>query len=295
MKRFFRIISILVMLATGAAVLGGVGASSLSQDMRDRVAKLIEPYSPYIAQWLVGMGIRPEIPSPPLRPSFDAFPLMQRLSQGGFSIGQPVFIRIMKKEAALEVFMKRADGWKLFQSYPICAWSGALGPKMREGDGQSPEGFYEVTPAALNPNSNYHLSFNLGFPNAFDRAHRRTGSFLMVHGACASIGCYAMTDRFIEEIYGLVEAALKNGQGSVPVHAFPFRMSGEAIRAEGNARHDAFWHNLKEGWDAFARTGEPPVALVCPGPRYGFSNRKGEGIEGLQTISAAGCQRIGGL
>jgi murein L,D-transpeptidase YafK len=295
MKRFLRMVSIVVLLATGAAVLGRVAASNLSQDRRDELAALIAPYSPFLAQWLIGLGTRPEIPTPPERPGFDAFPFRQRLSQGGFAMGQPVFIRIMKREAALEVFMKRADGWRLFQSYPICAWSGALGPKLKEGDGQSPEGFYEVTRSSLNPSSNYHLSFNLGFPNAYDRAHGRTGSFLMVHGACSSIGCYAMTDRWIEEIYGLVEAALKNGQSSVPVHAFPFRMNEEAIEAKGNTAHKAFWMNLKEGWDAFAKTGEPPVVLACPGPRYGFVGQQGNRIEGLQNISASGCQRISGL
>ena len=83
-----------------------------------------------------------------------------------------------------------------FATYPICLWSGRLGPKLREGDRQAPEGFYTVSAEQLNPNSRWHRSFSLGFPNAFDQAHGRTGSFIMVHGGCPSIGCYAMTDRW---------------------------------------------------------------------------------------------------
>lgn len=148
-------------------------------------------------------------------------------------------------------------------------WSGTLGPKLREGDGQSPEGFYKVTRAALNPNSSYHLSFNLGFPNAYDRAHGRTGSFLMVHGDCVSIGCYAMRDKGIEDIYGLVEAALKGGQKAVSVHVFPFRMTKENMIRRAGSRWITYWENLKKGWDIFETTRQPPDAKAC-GKKYRF-------------------------
>jgi len=139
--------------------------------------------------------------------------LDERLTGKGVTRGNPVFIRILKAERELELWMAKAEHFTLIKTYPICAFSGTLGPKLKEGDRQSPEGFYTVGRGALNPNSAYHLSFNLGFPNAYDRAHQRTGSYLMVHGDCVSIGCYAMTNAALEEIYGLVQAALGNGQG----------------------------------------------------------------------------------
>ncbi len=196
--------------------------------------------------------------------------LPQRLAENGFAKGGPVFIRIFKQSSELEIWMKDAAGWRLFDTWPVCRWSGTLGPKLKEGDGQSPEGFYTVAKGALNPNSNYHLSFNLGFPNAYDKSHGRTGSFLMVHGNCVSIGCYAMTDAGIEDIYGLVEAALENGQNEVPVHIFPFRMTAEAMAASADSAWIAYWRNLKEGHDLFETRRAPPVAAAC-GKTYVFA------------------------
>jgi murein L,D-transpeptidase YafK len=197
-------------------------------------------------------------------------PLPDRLVESGFAAGDPVFIRIFKESSELELWMKDVSGWRLFDTWPVCRWSGTLGPKLKEGDGQSPEGFYTVTKGALNPNSNYHLSFNLGFPNAYDRALGRTGSFLMVHGNCLSIGCYAMTDAGIDDIYGLVEAALDGGQREVPVHIFPFRMTDEAMGNHGNSEWADFWRNLKTGHDMFEETRTPPIAAAC-GKSYVFA------------------------
>ena len=203
-------------------------------------------------------------------------PALDRLlAQKGLRKGDEVFLRIFKRENVLELWMRPrgATRFILLKSWPICAWSGSLGPKLKEGDGQSPEGFYSVGLSSLNPNSRYHLSFNLGFPNAYDRAHGRTGSFLMVHGACVSVGCYAMTDAGIEEIYALVEAALRNGQKRVPVHIFPFRMTAENMRRHANDRWIAFWRNLKEGHDLFEKTSMPPRVRVRAG-RYVFAAGK---------------------
>ena len=190
--------------------------------------------------------------------------LRHQLAQKGLRPGDEVFIRIFKEESRLELWMRRRGEkrFKLARAYPVCAWSGKLGPKLKEGDRQSPEGFYEVTRRSLNPNSRYHLSFNLGYPNAYDRAHRRTGSFLMVHGSCVSIGCYAMTNAKMEEIYTLVRAALRNGQGSVPVHIFPFRMTEENLRKHADNQWIAFWRNLKTGHDLFEKHHAPPCAYV---------------------------------
>ncbi len=198
--------------------------------------------------------------------------LDERLAAAGVRRGDPAFLRVFKESSELEVWLRRDGSWRRLPVYPICAWSGTLGPKLAEGDRQAPEGFYAVAKGALNPHSKYHLSFNLGYPNAYDRAHGRTGSWLMIHGDCVSIGCYAMTDPAIEEIYGLVEAALDAGQPSVPVHAFPFRMTDGRLRraAEEGSRWLPFWENLAEGHARFERDGAPPEVGVRDG-RYVFA------------------------
>ncbi|MCB5174329.1 L,D-transpeptidase family protein [Microvirga lenta] len=196
-------------------------------------------------------------------------PLPDRLNEKGFRLGTQAFIRIFKEEKELEVWLLRDRAFALFASYPICAWSGTLGPKLAEGDRQSPEGFYAVGLDQLNPRSAYYRAFNLGFPNAYDRAHGRTGSFLMVHGDCLSIGCYAMTDKGIDDIYRVVEAALRGGQSEIPVHVFPFRMTDARLAAKADHPWASFWANLKEGYDLFETTGVPPSVSVCSG-RYAF-------------------------
>ena len=191
--------------------------------------------------------------------------LRERLKALGVKKGDAVYIRIFKKEAILEVWMKKDERYVHLKDYAICAYSGHLGPKLREGDRQAPEGFYRVYKKQLNPHSKFHLAFNLGYPNAYDRAHHRSGSFLMVHGNCVSIGCYAMTDTKIEEIYSLVSAALRNGQKYVPVHIFPFRMEDETMDAYSESRWYDFWMELKEGYDYFEAEEVPPKITVVGG------------------------------
>lgn len=199
--------------------------------------------------------------------------LQDRLEARGFRFGAPAFIRIFKKEEVLEVWLQKDSGeYALFLDYPICIYSGELGPKTREGDKQSPEGFYAVGREAMNPNSQYHLSFNLGYPNAYDRAHGYSGSLLMVHGKCVSIGCYAMGDRQIEEIYTLVGSALQRGQPYVRVHAFPFRMTDANLAAYSEHRWYDFWRMLKPGYDYFERYHQPPEIDVIGG-QYALSGR----------------------
>lgn len=201
----------------------------------------------------------------PGTPDLDDF--AGRLSAHGVALGAPVFIRIFKREFELELWMKRDDRFHRFAVYPICRWSGDLGPKLAQGDAQAPEGFYTVDQKALNPNSRWHRSFNLGFPNAFDRAHKRTGTYLMVHGGCSSIGCYAMTDPVVDEIWRLVTAALKGGQQRFHVHVFPFRMTDENLSLRSHMQWAPFWRDLKRGYDAFEATQLPPKVSVCQG-RY---------------------------
>lgn len=197
--------------------------------------------------------------------------VMAELQAKGMTSTSPVLMRIFKQEAELEVWKRDATGrYALFKVYPICQYSGELGPKVREGDRQSPEGFYNITPGLMNPNSSYYLAFNMGFPNNFDRAHGRTGSHLMVHGDCSSRGCYAMTDEAIAEVYGLARDALRGGQETFQVQAYPFRMTPRNLARHRNNPNMAFWRNLKEGYDHFEVTRQEPQVDVCE-RRYVFN------------------------
>ncbi len=193
---------------------------------------------------------------------------MMLLGKKGLTPAAPMFVRIFKEESELEVWKARDDGrYYHFKTYPICNYSGELGPKIKQGDKQSPEGFYSVARHQMNPNSQFHLAFNLGFPNAYDKAHKRTGDFLMVHGKCKSAGCYAMTDALIEEIYALARESYIGGQDSIHVHAFPFRMSDANIARHKTNEHFPFWTTLKEGYDYFETSKQVPAVAVC-GKRY---------------------------
>jgi len=194
--------------------------------------------------------------------------LEKELSDQDLELGSPVFFRVVKTREGhgkgyLEGFVENSDQeFVLFKKWDICTWSGDLGPKLKQGDGQSPEGFYFVTLGRMNPYSSYHLSFNLGYPNAYDRAHGRTGDYLMIHGDCVSIGCYAMTDEGIEEIYTLMSAAFQGGQPYVRVHSFPFEMSESNINRFAENPNIEFWKNLKQGWDWFETHKRPPDVTV---------------------------------
>jgi murein L,D-transpeptidase YafK len=182
----------------------------------------------------------------------------------------PILVRLFKQESELEVWKQDTSGrFALLKSYPICRWSGELGPKVREGDRQAPEGFYPITPAQMNPNSNYYLSVNIGFPNEFDRAWGRTGDFLMIHGDCSSRGCYAMTDEQIAEIYALARESFFGGQRTFQVQAYPFRMTPLNMAKHRTNPNMAFWKMLKEGYDHFEVTRLEPKVDVCE-KRYVF-------------------------
>ena len=186
------------------------------------------------------------------------------MAKKGMSASSPVFVRIFKEESELEIWKLRDDGhYHHFKSYPICNWSGGLGPKVKQGDHQAPEGFYTVGRDQLNPTSQFHLAFNVGFPNAYDRAHGRTGAHLMVHGDCRSAGCYAMTDALVEEIYGLAREAFLGGQEKFDVHAFPFRMTPENLKRHAKSPYVPFWNTMKEGYDYFELTRLPPPVAIC--------------------------------
>ena len=197
--------------------------------------------------------------------------LWESIEAEGFAPGAPAFIRIFKESSELEVWLsntsvREAGGkpaFKLFKTYRICKWSGKIGPKLAEGDHQSPEGFYAIERWQLRPYTKNHRAIEIGFPNAYDRSHGRTGSHIQIHGGCGSEGCFAMTDRGIEEIYDIVEAALEAGQKRVPLHIFPFRMN--AARLADNKSHQwrSFWQALKPVHDAFPKVATVPDVSVC--------------------------------
>jgi len=191
----------------------------------------------------------------------------------GLTLGAPILIRAFKTEMELEVWVKHTykDEYILYKTYPICKKSGELGPKQAEGDHQTPEGFYSVTEDRLNPNSKYFLSFDIGYPNEYDRSYGRHGSALMIHGNCVSVGCLAMTDANIGDIYLIVEESLKRNGGEIPVQIYPFRMTKENMMARVASPWTPFWQNLKIGYDYFETYHIPPRVSVMDG-HYVFGN-----------------------
>ncbi len=199
---------------------------------------------------------------------------LQSMSAKGTTQNAPVLIRAFKKEAELEIWKQGADGRYVYlKTFPMCRWSGQLGPKVREGDRQVPEGFYTITPGSMNPNSAYYLSFNVGYPNAYDRAWGHTGGSIMVHGICSSAGCFSMTDGQIEEIYAIMREAFAGGQHAVQMQSFPFRMTAENMAKARLDPNIAFWRELKKGADAFEVTKMQTPVGVC-NKHYVFAKAK---------------------
>lgn len=217
-----------------------------------------------LQRWLAARSGRLQLPLPGTP---DVQTPLTRLAAAGVSLGTPLLIRIFKAESQLEVWVKKHATYVPFATYPICYWSGTLGPKLREGDRQAPEGFYTVTARQLHHGGRWRRSLNVGYPNVFDRANGRTGSAILVHGGCDSSGCFAMTDPVNDELYDLVSAALEAGTDHVPVHVFPFRMTDARLAAAPAGRWSEFWRDLKLGYDSFERTRLPPHVSVC-GRRY---------------------------
>ncbi|MBG0810612.1 murein L,D-transpeptidase [Methylosinus sp. H3A] len=199
------------------------------------------------------------------------------MEQAGVTKESPTLIRAYKKEAEFEVWKQRPDGrYAYLKTFPMCRWSGQLGPKVREGDRQVPEGFYSITPGQMNPNSAYYLSFNVGYPNAYDRAFGHGGGSIMVHGACSSAGCFSMTDRQIGEIYAILRTSFNNGQRSIQMQSYPFKMTAENLAKHRMDPNIGFWKQLKEGSDHFEIAGKEPAVGVC-GRRYVFDAASANG------------------
>ena len=214
--------------------------------------------------------------------------MVATLSEKQMDKSSPILVRMYKEEAEAEVWKQNTNGeFALLKTYPICRWSGDLGPKVKEGDRQAPEGFYTITPGQMNPNSNYYLAFNMGFPNAYDRSLGRTGSELMIHGDCSSRGCYAMTDEQIVEIYALARESFFGGQRAFQVQAYPFRMTAKNMAKHRNSPHLAFWKMLKTGSDHFEVTHQEPKVSVCE-KRYVFDAAAPEGSGKALSFNASG-------
>ncbi|WP_448950434.1 L,D-transpeptidase family protein [Labrys neptuniae] len=216
--------------------------------------------------------------------------LLAEMQAKGMTRSAPILVRIYKKESELELWKQTSSGrYALLKSYPICRWSGQLGPKKTEGDRQVPEGFYSVSMSSMNPNSKYYLSYDIGFPNAYDRSLGRDGGNIMVHGSCSSRGCYAMTDNQVAEIYAVAREALQGGQASFQVQSLPFRMTPENMARNRRNPNIGFWQNLKEGTDNFEVTKQTVKVDVCKG-RYVFNGEGGAACNipsANQSVAAA--------
>lgn len=186
-----------------------------------------------------------------------------------------ILLRVFKLEGTLELWAQgKDDTLKMVKSYAICANSGQLGPKVIEGDGQVPEGFYSVS--VFNPHSAYHLSLGVSYPNLADRARtgsRRPGGAIMIHGNCVTIGCIPLTDPMIEEVYLAAVLARSEGQATIPIHIFPARLDDEGWRKlmqrpETTQALTAFWSELRAGFNFFETTRHVPRILIGRSGHY---------------------------
>jgi murein L,D-transpeptidase YafK len=182
--------------------------------------------------------------------------LKSALTEKGFSGYFSMYIRVFKAEKTMEIWGFKDTAYQLFKTYPICNMSGTLGRKYKQGDKQVPEGFYHIE--RFNPKSNFHLSLGINYPNQADMFFAEKdnmGGDIFIHGDCVSIGCMAMTDDVIKEIYILATEAKKLGQHNIPVHIFPFRMD-EQNMTKYNAEFPqwlTFWQTLKGQYDYFEK------------------------------------------
>ncbi|MFC3394706.1 peptidoglycan meso-diaminopimelic acid protein amidase [Brenneria rubrifaciens] len=180
-------------------------------------------------------------------------------------LGSPIYIQIFKEERVLELYAQISGGYRLLERYPICKYSGGLGPKRTEGDLKSPEGFYQVNIDQLKPDSQYYRAINIGFPNEYDKSQGYSGRYLMIHGECVSVGCYAMTNNYIDEIYRFAEQALRNGQTKIDVAIYPFRMTEQNMQRHRNSNYYRFWRQLQPGYAYFNQHYQAPSVTVFNG------------------------------
>jgi murein L,D-transpeptidase YafK len=221
----------------------------------------------------------------PLPGTPDVAVLQQRLRDKGVKLADSILIRVFKAESELEIWKQKGDAYVLFATYPICHWSGSLGPKLRDGDRQAPEGYYTLTKSQTRHVGRWPRSLDIGYPNVLEQSQARTGSMILIHGGCSSIGCFAMTNPVSDEIHQLTVAAMDAGERIVPVHIYPFRMTDTQMAQRSESPWKAYWTNLKEGYDLFERSKRPPIISVCGG-RYIF--REAQSREDAGPLQACG-------
>jgi murein L,D-transpeptidase YafK len=260
-----------VLAAMTLAVACAQEAYALSIELKDVAADRVE------RQRAAAAGALP-LPGTP-----NVAVLQERLRDKGVTLASPILIRIFKSESELEIWKQRGDAYVLFATYPICHWSGTIGPKLRNGDKQAPEGYYTITRGQARHVGRWPRSLDIGFPNILDQSQARTGSDILIHGGCSSIGCFAMTNPVSDEIHQLTLSAIEAGEDMVPVHILPFRMTDQNMAAQNKSPWIAFWNNLREGYDLFERTKRAPSVSVCSG-RYIFRDvRPGEAAGPLEA------------
>jgi murein L,D-transpeptidase YafK len=221
-----------------------------------------------------------------------AIELSKAFDEKGLKLGSPVFIRVYKQTSEMELWVEKGARYALFKTYGICRWSGGLGPKYYEGDRQSPEGLYRITSADLIVNARWDRAMNINYPNSFDVMNGRSGSGILIHGKCGSIGCFAIQDRNVEEVYAAVRAALEGGQAYIPVLSLPFRFASLAPAKEDTRHMSEFWSDLRRADLLFGRDRLPPSAWICDG-RYYFADRRGDSHR--RTVHLPGCTPLGQL
>ncbi len=215
--------------------------------------------------------------------------LANEFKERGLKLGSPIFLRVYKQTSEMELWVQRGPRYVHFKTYGICRWSGGLGPKFYEGDRQSPEGLYRITTSDLIVNPRWDRAMNINYPNNFDNLNGRGGSGILIHGGCGSIGCFAIQNENVEDVYGAVRAALRGGQVYVPVLALPFRFSALAPEKDDTLRMNEFWADLRRADLLFERDRLPPVAWICDG-RYYFSDRRGD--RQRHAVHLPGCKPL---
>lgn len=215
--------------------------------------------------------------------------LAKEFAEKGLKLGSPVFLRVYKQTSEMELWVLQGPRYELFKTYKICRWSGGLGPKFYEGDRQSPEGLYRITASDLIVNRRWVRAMNINYPNNFDHLNGRGGSGILIHGGCGSIGCFAIQNENVQEVYGAVRAALRNSQAYVPVLALPFRFSALAPEKEDTLHMSEFWSDLRRADLLFERDRLPPTAWICDG-RYYFADRRGD--RRRHAVHLPGCKPL---
>lgn len=236
----------------GIGMMGAADAYAFSIELKRAAPGRIEQQRAYTLQPAEKANVPPQENA-----------IANRLKNLGVESGAPAFIRIFKSESSLELWLFKNDRYVLYERFPICFWSGKLGPKAHEGDGQAPEGFYTITRRQLHWSARWARSLNIGYPNRLDRRHGRTGSHILIHGGCSSVGCYSMTNRAMSEIHYIVRLALRRAQSHVQVHIFPFRMTDENLAAHATSPWHGFWQELKPAYDLFEKSRRPASIAIC--------------------------------